>query len=265
MVRWQLTSIEGRLGGYPVNELLAPGLAESPLVPDEQGQCLIEPRLDDESVVQRLSSLIHPLLDPAKPNWVVLPETQRANRSWWEEQLGGVAEAGFGRGAVALSLSQLNRLATPGCVIAAHTPDEGSPGIEGVVALEWSPAEAGMAFDLARMDGRLDGKTDVGALLKLGRETATQPEALLCPGTGGDSYLERLLPFLAELGPWAGPDVRWEFPEARLGQMGVVGSLYDWAWLEAGYRLGDWAGSCAVLEMDESHLVGLSVVRWQHE
>lgn len=67
-------------------------------------------------------------------------------------------------------------------------------------------------------------------------------------------------PFLAELGPWASQQVRWEFPEARLGRLGVVGSLYSWAWLEAGYRLGDWSEPCAILEMDDSEMVGLSVV-----
>lgn len=262
-MRWELTSIEGQLGAWPAADLLAPGLTESPLMPDEQGQCLIEPKTE-ASDKERLWSRIEPLLGSGKPNWVLLPEAQRANRDWWETRLSDIAEPGFGRGAAALALSQLNRLATPGRLIAGHTPEEGSEGIEGVMALEWAPSDRGMVFDLTRMDGRLDGKTDVGALLNLGRETVTQPEALLCPGTGGDGYLERLLPFLAELGPWARPEVRWEFPEARLGRLGVVGSLYDWAWLEAGYRLGDWTGPCAVMEMDESHLVGLSVVSW-HE
>ena len=260
-MHWELTSVEGQLGPWAATELLSPGLVELPLMPDKQGQCLIDPR-EEPSEQEHLWSRIQPLLDPGKPNWVVLPEAQRANREWWETRLSEIAEPGFGRGAVALALSQLNRLATAGRLIAAHAPGEGCEGIEGVMALEWAPSDRGMTFELSRMDGRMDGKTDVGALLNLGRETVAKPEALLCPGTGGDGYLERLLPFLAELGPWAHPEVRWEFPEARLGRLGVVGSLYDWAWLEAGYRLGDWTGPCAVMEMDESHLVGLSVVSW---
>ena len=263
MVRWQLTGIEGEMGGYPAAEMLAPGLDETPLVPDEQGQCLLVPR-DDSPDYEHLLARVRALLDPSRPNWVVLPHVQREHRHWWEQQLASVAEPGFGRGSVALALSQMDRLATPARLIAVHRPDEDTPGIEGAIALDWHPTEErGLAFDLTRMDGRLDGKTDVGALLKLGRDTITQPEALLCPGTGGDGYLERLLPFLAELGPWAGQAVRWEFPEARLGRLGVVGSLYSWAWLEAGYRLGDWSAPCAILEMDDSEMVGLSVVRWQ--
>ncbi|XOZ32430.1 hypothetical protein ACMDCT_09445 [Halomonadaceae bacterium KBTZ08] len=261
MVRWALTSVEGQLGSWPAADLLAPGLTASPLEPDEQGQCLIEPRAD-ESNQSRLLRRVRPLLDADKPNWVVLPEGERAERDWWRAQLADVAEPGFGRGTVALALGQLNRLATPGRVIAAYAPEPGEEGVEGALALEWAPSDKGMTFELARMDGRLDGKTDVGKLLNLGRETLAHPEALVCPGTGGDNNLERLLPFLGELGGWAGAQVRWEFPEAPLGQLGVAGSLYNWAWLEAGYRLRDWTGPCAVLEMDESHLVGLSAVSW---
>lgn len=260
-MRWALTSVEGQLGTYPAADLLAPGLTASPLVPDEQGQCLIEPRTD-ASNQSRLLGHIRPLLDADKPNWVVLPDGERAEREWWQAQLEDIAEPGFGRGAVALALGQLNRLATPGRIVAAYAPGQGEEGVEGALALEWAPSETGMTFELTRMDGRLDGKTDVGTLLKQGRETLTCPEALICPGTGGDNRLERLLPFLGDLGDWAGAQVRWEFPEAQLGQLGVVGSLYNWAWLEAGYRLRDWTGPCAVLEMDESHLVGLSVVSW---
>jgi len=261
-VRWQLTAIEGNLGELSASAALGPNLNDLALVPDDQGQCRITP-VSDLSGRDLLWSRVKPLLDESGPNWVILPHDQRQDRDWWEGQLGDRAELGFGRAAVALSLSQMNRLAVPGRLIAADVPAEDRPGVEGVLALAWSPAEQGLNFDLARMDGRLDGDTDVGALLDLGREAQPNPEILSCPGTGSDGYLERLLPFLAHLGPWAAPTVRWEFPETRIGPMGVVGSLYSWAWLEAGYRLGDWSGPSAMLEMDESPLVGLSVVSWQ--
>jgi hypothetical protein len=256
-VRWRLTQVTGRLGSLSSAEALARASA----VVDEQGQCRIEPKLELPRH-ELLWARLEPLLATEKPNWVILPHTERQRHDWWQARLGQTAEVGFGRAAVALALSQLNRLAVPGRIAAAHIPADGHPGVEGVLALDWTPADYGLAFDLSHMDGRLDGKTDMGALLELGRTKAAQPEVLICPGTGGDNYLERLLPFLAHLGPWAGPEVRWEFAEAALGRLGVVGSLYNWAWLEAGYRLGDWAGPSAVLELDESPLAGLSVVNW---
>ncbi|TVP58432.1 MAG: hypothetical protein EA349_04645 [Halomonadaceae bacterium] len=156
----------------------------------------------------------------------------------------------------------MNRLAEAGRMIAAHLPDPGERGLEAVMVLEWTPAPFGIHFLRNLVDGRLDGKTDVGALIDQGREVAPHPEILICPGFSGDD-LERLLPFLRHLGSWAAPVVRWEFAESLLGPLGVVGSLYNWAWLETGYRLSDWQGQAVVLDMDQSPLVGLSVIHWQ--
>lgn len=256
-MRWQLTAVGGQLGEISAAQALAK--ASKPM--NEQGQAWMCPP-SDLPVNEGLWARLQPLLDPIKPNWIILPHGERVRRDWWQGQLNGVAELGFGRAAVALALSQLNRLAVPGRFIALDRPLSGEPGIEAELTLDWTPAHHGLGFELNQMDGRLDGKTDVGALLELGRSTLPQPEVLFCPGTGSDGYLERLLPFFSALGPWSAQEVRWEFAEAAVGRLGVVGSLFNWAWLEAGYRLGDWAGPCAVLELDESPLAGLSVVNW---
>lgn len=256
-MRWQLSGVNGRLGSLTAAE----ALANLPPLVDIHGQSLIAPALPLEKH-ERLYARLARLLDTSVPNWVFLPHHERERRSWWETHLGQTAEVAFGRAGVTLALCQLNRLGQPGRFIAVDEPTAGQPGIEGVLALDWAPAEFGLSFEFSRMDGRLDGKTDVSSLLELARKRLAQPDVFLCPGTGGDGYLERLLPFLSELGRWAEQQVRWEFPEAALGRLGVVGSLYGWAWLEAGYRLGDWAGPSAVMDMDESPLVGLTVVNW---
>lgn len=256
-MRWQLTQIQGRLGALSAAEVLA----KAPMRVDEQsmGPQASEVGLEGHEL---LWARLAPLLALDTPNWIILPHTERQRRDWWQQRAGSVAEIGFGRAAVALALSQLNRLGVPGCLLAADLPVGDQTGVEGVLALRWTPSQEGLGFDLTLMDGRLDGKTDVGAMLDTGREVVASPEVFFCPGTGSDGYLERLLPFLSHLGSWTGPEVRWEFAEASLGGLGVVGSLFNWAWLEAGYRLGDWTGPGAVIELDESPLVGLSVVNW---
>lgn len=254
-MRWRLSKVWGSLGGCLATEALG---GRRPRI-DGQGQSRLIPAANIDGP-EALYVRVEPLLDAGRPNWVMLPPGERRRREWWQQRLGETVEIGFGRGAVALALSQLNNLKVAGRVIAVDSPPPDQPGIEGVLALDWEPAEHGLAFDLNCMDGRLDGKTDVGALLDQGRRTVAHPEVLFCPGTGSDGYMERLLPFLSHLGSWAG--ARWEFAEADLGRLGVVGSLYGWAWLEAGYRLGDWRGPVAVMELDESPLVGLSVVSW---
>jgi hypothetical protein len=258
VVRWQLSRITGSLGPISVTDVLA----GRELVPDAMGQC----RLLSKSVAatghERLCARVQPLLEPDRPNWVILPHAEHGRRGWWQERLGEDVEIGFGRAAVALALSQLDRLGNPGRITAVNGLNGTDPGIEGVIALEWSPAQEGLRFEMNQVDGRLDARTDVGALLERGRQIVSEPDVVFCPGTGGDGHLEGLLPFLAQLGDWVSQTVRWEFTEAPLGRLGVVGSLYNWAWVEAGYRLGDWKGPAVVLDMDESPLVGLSVVNW---
>lgn len=258
-MRWQLINVSGQAGELSAVE----ALTRTPVATDEQGQSWISQGCDrDLPMSEGLWQRLRPWLDPGLPTWVILPYSERTHRAWWQGRLSDGAELGFGRASVALALSQLNRLAAPGRIIAVNRPAANEPGIEAVMALDWGPADHGLAFELTQMDGRLDGKTDVGALLELGRNTVHQPEVLFCPGTAGDGYIERLLPFLGALGPWAAQEVRWEFAEAPLGRLGVVGSLFSWAWLEAGYRLGEWQDPCAVIELDDSPLAGLSVVSW---
>ncbi len=258
-MRWQLSRVIGTLGSNNVQEALA-GI---PVMTNGLGQSWIESTNHADSC-SRLWAHVEPLLNAEVPNWIILPDAEKANRDWWQARAGKIAEVGFGRAATTLALSQLDRLGVPGRLVAVDSPSEGRAGVEGVLALDWVPDDHGLVIDLARMDGRIDGKTDLGAILLSGREVVAQPELVMCSGVGGED-LERLLPFMTHLGAWAGPDVRWEFPEAGLGRLGVVGSLYNLAWLEAGYRLGDWSGSAVMLELDSSPLVGLSVIRYLPE
>lgn len=254
---WQLTGIHGSIGGYPPKDLLTPGLGVQPLVPDDQGQCRI-PGVEADDAQDRLVEVIEPLLLPDQPNWVVLPASEQDQRLVWEQQFGDRAEIGFGRGWSALAMGQLNRLETAGRVIAARMIGTDGNGVEAVVALDWTPSDQGLELAFSQVDGRPDGGTDPGALIRKGGEVVTQPEGVLCPGTGSDGYLDPLYP---ALGDWVQPEVRWLFPEAALGALGVAGSLINWAWLVQGYHLGELTEATAVLAMDEGALAGLSLVQ----
>lgn len=271
MVRWQLIGIQGQLGSLSAAEALAgvpmpldaQGQSGSALKsPETNGRAGGELKIAGLAPHELLWSRLSPYVSHAHPNWVILPHAERQRRDWWWQQLGHVAEIGFGRAAVVLALSQMNRLGVTSCLLAIDAAASDQAGIDGVLALQWSPSPTGLGFDMTLVDGRLDDKTDVGAMLSAGRSLLEQPEVFFCPGNGSDGYLDRLLPFLSQLGSWAGQAVRWEFAEAALGRLGVVGSLFNWAWLEAGYRLQDWSGPSVVIELDESPLVGLSIVNW---
>jgi hypothetical protein len=259
-VPWQLTGIHGTIGSCPPEDLLTPGLGAQPLVPDDQGQCRI-PGVEAGDVHDRLIEVIEPLLLPGQPNWVVLPASEQDQRLAWEQQVGDRAEIGFGRGWSALAMSQLNRLGTTGRVIAARMIRADEEGVEAVVALDWTPSEQGLELVFSQVDGRPEGGTDPGALIRKGGEVVTQPEMVLCPGTGSDGYLDQLYPAFAALGDWVQPEVRWSFPEASLGALGVAGCLFGWAWLVQGYNLGEFTEATAVLAMDEGALAGLSLVQ----
>ena len=256
---WQLNQIRGALGSSSVQEVLA---GKSVAIND-RSQSWID-SASDMKKCNRLWEHLEPLLEPGLPSWIILPYAEKADHEWWHARAGKVAELGFGRAAIAVALSQLDRLGVAGRLLAVDAPATDGAGIEGVIALDWEPGEQGLTIEWARMDGRLDGKTDLGAILQSGREVVPQPELIMCSGVGGED-MERLLPFMTHLGEWARQDVRWEFPEAGVGRLGVVGSLYNLAWLEAGYRLGDWSGSAVLLELDSSPLVGLSVIRYLPE
>lgn len=255
MVPWQLTGTAGRIGSLTIGEALARKQVEL----DSEGRGWLDPAQPDPAL-SALWSHIEPLLRTDAPNWLILPYSERNQADWWQARAGHAAEVLFGRASAALALRQMGRLGVAGRLIAADAPMHQALPVQAVMAVDMTPAEQGLVFELTELDGRLDGKTDVGALIALGQDVTRRPEALFCPGNSGDD-VERLLPFLGQLGEWAGPDVRWEFPEAPLGYLGVVGSLFTWAWVEAGYRLGDYQAPLVLLEMDKSPLVGLVVVR----
>lgn len=258
-MRWQLSRVDGALGACSIPE----ALAGAPVRVNENGQAWVASSAENEGADERdlIWARLEPLLVADLPNWLILPHTETTSRQWWQDRAGAVAEIVFGRACIPLALGQMARLGVPGRLIAVHRPPAGKPGIEALVVLEWTPAEEGMEFEFTCMDGRLDGKTDVGALLLAGQEVVSAPEVMVCPGTDGND-LERLLPFMSQLGGWSGPEVRWEFPEAAIGRLGVAGGLYSLAWLESGYRLGDFSGPAILLELDDSPLAGLAVVSW---
>lgn len=256
---WQLTDIHGAIGACHLEDLLTPELGSQPLVPDEQGQCRI-PDVEAEGGHERLVEVIEPLLLSDQPNWVMLPASEQEQRLAWEQRIGDRAEIGFGRGWNALAMSQLNRLGTAGRMIAARMTSADAAGVEAVLALDWTPADSGLELLFSRVDGRPDGGTDPGDLIRKGVEAVSQPEALLCPGNGSDGYMEQLIPAFPGLGDWVQPEVRWLFPEASVGTLGVAGNLFGWAWLAQGYRLGEFTEKTAILAMDEGALVGLSIM-----
>ena len=256
---WQLTGIHGAIGDRHPEDLLTPELGSQPLVPDDQGQCRV-PGIEAEGVHERLVEVIEPLLLSDQPNWVMLPASEQEQRLAWEQRIGDRAEIGFGRGWNALAMSQLSRLGTAGRVIAARMASADEAGVEAVLALDWTPVDSGLELLFSRVDGRPEGGTDPGDLIRKGVEAVSQPEALLCPGNGSDGYIEQLVPALPALGDWVQPEVRWLFPEASVGTLGVAGSLFGWAWLAQGYRLGEFTETTAILAMDEGALVGLSLV-----
>ncbi len=255
-MRWRLTEARGSLAGVSLARLLANGGVMPGVSPGHKGNTTAA---EERTWFQEQ---IHQYLDPELPTWILLPDRERVRRDWWQELTGRRVEVGYGRAGVTLALSQINRLQGPARTVALDC----QPGLEPEtwqdcwMELHWHPADVGLGLNLNLVDGRLDGKTDVGVMLEQARNLLERPDVLICPGTGSDGALERLMPFMASLGGWAGRDVRWEFAEARVGNLGVVGSLYNWFWLYEGYRLGDWTHSAAVLDLDTSPLVGISVV-----
>ncbi|KAA8977774.1 hypothetical protein [Halospina sp. K52047b] len=257
---WQLSGIQGSIGAHNLEDVLSPGLEAQPLAAGDTSQCRI-PGIEAEGSHERLRAVIEPLLLPDQPNWVMLPSSEQNQRLVWENCLGDRAEIGFGRGWSALAMSQLNRLGTTGRMIAARMKSPDEAGMEAVVALDWTPSDSGLELVFSLVDGRPEGGSDPGDLVRKGVDAVSRPEALLCPGNGSDGYLEQLTPALPALGDWVQPEVRWAFPEAPAGTLGVAGNLFGWAWLVQGYRLGEFTGSTVVLAMDGGPLAGLSGVR----
>lgn len=258
-MRWQLTAPEGWLAGYPLAEVLANGgvLDGAPVVAPADPLRPLAPEL--------LAERVAPYTRPGRErhHWLVLPDNQREHRAFWAANAGDGPEPGFGRAHVTLALRQMISLGQPARLVAVDRVAIGDEWTDSVLAMDWQPAAQGLGMIWSQLDGRLDGKTDVGAMLQMAADRVPCPELLLCPGNISDGAMERLLPFLSSLGQWTAPSVRWEFAEARVGPLGVVGALYSWFWLQDGYRLGEWRGVTAVMDMDQSPLVGLSLVDYQ--
>lgn len=254
---WQLTHADGLLAGRPLATVMACGgvLNDAPLAASiDAGQAN-----DPASLADKLA----PFWRDDVHNWLILPEAQRVHRDWWQSLAGNGPDPGFGRAQVALALKQMTSLQLPARLLAVDRVPLNEGWTDNVLALDWQPAKQGLEFIWSRVDGRLDGKTDVGAMLEQACSAAPNPEVVLCPGNVSDGAIERLLPFMGSLAAWAAPAVRWEFAEARVGPMGVVGGLYSWLWLHEGYRMGDWQQTAAVIDMDQSPLVGLSLVNFR--
>lgn len=254
-MRWRLTGAEGTLAGVSMEDILDQGglLNSAPNeVPGDSHQAGEQAWLKHQLAVS---------LEEPRPTWVILPERQRSARQLWQDRAGGRVEIGFGRSGVTLALSQINRLQLPATLVAFERMPGEQPDhvVENRLRLDLEPDPAGLALLLSLVDGRLNGETSPDTLLRQARAMVPVPEAVFLPGTGSDTCLDRLMPALGELGDWVARDVRWEFPEARIGPAGVAGSLFSWYWLQEGYRMGDWQGPVVVLDMDTSPLVGLTV------
>ncbi|MFW5825002.1 MAG: hypothetical protein ACOCVV_08555 [Marinobacter sp.] len=254
-MRWRVTRAEGFLAGVPLADILAQG-GVLPGLPQEFPGAM-DPAGEQAWVAQQLGAC----LTGERPTWVILPDRQRNMRHLWQDQAAGRVEVGFGRSGVTLALSQINRLQAPATLVAFDRMPGAQPDhvMDSRLRLDLEPHSTGLGLQLNLVDGRLDGDTDMSSLLEQARAMASAPDALVLPGTGNDTSLDRLMPALGALGDWVDRDVRWEFPEARIGPLGVAGSLFNWYWLQEGYRMGDWQGPVVVLDMDTSPLVGLSV------
>ncbi len=258
-MRWQLSNPSGLLAGVPVEVILEEGGALA--VPPS------EVALDEALEVQKnwLAERLKMLEGPEKPAWLVLPEQERSRQLPWQEQLPGNVEVAFGRSGVTLALGQATRLGAPATVLAMDRVPGVTPGkvVTSQLSMDLGPGDVGLAFLLGLVDGRPDRPTDLSDMLEHAGRVATAPEVLLMPGTGNDDSLDRLMGSLAAMGTWVDQGIRWEFAEARIGPMGVAGSLFNRYWLQQGYRLGDWQGTAVVMDMDASPLAGLSVVDYK--
>lgn len=255
-MRWRLTGAEGVLAGVPLDEILDNGgvLPGAPRETALRGNHAGEPPW--------FAQLIRRCQGSERPTWVILPDSERKHRDYWQELATGDIELGFGRAGVTLVLSQINRLRAPATLVAMDQTPGTQPDtvVESWSQLALEPSDAGLGLALSLVDGRLDGEPDLTSLLAQAQGVTQSPAVMFMPGSGSDGYLDRLMPSLSAMGNWVAREVRWEFAEARIGALGVAGSLFNWYWLHEGYRLGDWQGPAVVLDMDTSPLVGLSVV-----
>lgn len=255
-MRWRLSGAEGVLAGAPLDDVLDNGgiLPDAPVEVSSQEGASGEVGWLDQHCRESPST--------GRPTWIVLPDRERSKRHRWQDVIAGQVEIGFGRSGITLAMGQINRLKAPATLVAIDRVPGSQPGhfVESYLRVDMEPADTGLGMMLNLVDGRLDGATDLTSMLEQARTLVAQPEVLFLPGTGSDGGLDRLLPSLSAMGNWVGRDVRWEFAEARIGPLGMVGSLFSWYWLYEGFRLGDWQGPAVIMDMDTSPLVGLSVV-----
>lgn len=255
-MRWRLTHAEGSLAGAPLEDLLDNG--------GVLGQGATEvPAFDTHDQEQVwLERQCRALTPNDRATWWVLPDSERHERHHWQDLAASEVQVAFGRSGVTLALSQINRLQEPATLVAMDRVPGSQPKtvVESRLRIDLEPDSGGLGLKLNLVDGRLDGSTDLTTLLEKARDSVPSPEVLFMPGTGGDASLDHLVPCLSAMDTWVGEAVRWEFAEARIGPLGVAGSLFNWFWAHEGYRLGDWQGPVAILDMDAGPLVGLSVV-----
>ncbi|WP_050657880.1 hypothetical protein [Gallaecimonas pentaromativorans] len=223
---WQL-SLSGELAGVSAEALLA-GMAPMP----EDAPAPTAPEA---------------LLCADKPNWYLLAYGD-------QRPVPPQAQLARGRAGLALVLSQLQKSGEGARVIAPHR--------QGVLALDITPAAEGIVCRELLMDGRWDANPDFGPVLRRARQHCPQPAAVLMPGSGADNRLERLMPFFGEMAGWTGSDVPWQFAEAGMA-LETAGALFTWAWMAQGLAWGQWQGDAVVVELDDSPMMGLAVVRWQ--
>ena len=255
-MRWRLTHAEGSLAGASLDDLLDHG--------GVLGRGATEvPAFNTHAREQAWLEQQCRALTPAdRATWWVLPDRERNERTLWQDLAASRVQVAFGRSGVTLAISQVNRLQEPATLVAMDRVPGSRPGtvVESWLRIDLEPDSGGLGLQLNLVDGRLDGSTDLTNLLEKARATVPAPEVLFLPGTGGDASLDHLVPCLAAMDTWIDRAVRWEFAEARIGPLGTAGSLFNRFWAHEGYRLGDWQGTVAILDMDTGPLVGLSVV-----
>lgn len=223
---WQL-SLSGHIAGVSAAQLLA---GEQPLPGVSHGP-----------------EAIAPWLAADRRNWLLMPYGSKV-------QAPAGVEIARGRAAMALIFSQLNSSPRPGRIIAAVSG--------GVLALDITPASTGIAVSDLLADGRWDANPDFAPLISKARQLCPRPALMLLPGSGADGYLQRLMPFFGNMAGWTGSDVNWQFAEAGMN-LEMAGALYSWAWMAQGLAWGQWQGDAVVVELDNSPMMGVAIVRWQ--
>ncbi|WKE65731.1 hypothetical protein PVT67_00295 [Gallaecimonas kandeliae] len=230
---WQLSLHGGRLGALPWPDALA-GLPQ----PQEPAT---------------LAGWQQALLEGQ--TWLLLPQDERPRQAQW--QAWGQVNLQFGRAGLAWVLAQLDKAKAPARLLAL------APKRPAWLAIDWTPAASGLRLEHLALDGQPQGQLDLGALLEKGQAACPRPALLSCPGMGREADLGWLWPCLGKLGDWS--QAQWQFAEASLGELDVVGSLYRLWQLHQDFMEGALPGKAVTLELDSSPMAALAVLGWTHE